>query len=276
MRRTLSLCLLCVSMASTPMSVFAMEVYFDLAADGAINASMDDTNRWRDVAVMEPTSLAGPALPSAGSGWGGSATLGFQFVEHCAFEIGVGFRRGLRSTYSNDNPADGVFQELSLSADVLRFTPALVFSSKVARWRPYARVGPMLAFAYMDWREDKQLRFAGGAQYKTTTEVDLNGPLLLGLHGAVGTTMRVDESLSFFVEVAYTGVAAAVAKAKITRYEVDGQDKLGTLARNEKDFVFVDQPSASKTYSNDSPREVVSKRFRLSSIGMRVGLRVDL
>ncbi len=275
MKRISSLWFLCVFLAWVPASADALEVYFDLGGGAAINSSLDDTNRWRDVITMEPSSIAGPALPSAGSGWGGSASLGFQIVEQCAFEIGVGFRRGVNSTYSNTEPADGVFRELRLSADILRFTPALVFSSKVADWRPYARVGPMLAFAYMRWQEDKQLRFAGGTQYQTAIGIDLSGPMQVGVHGAVGTTLRIDESLSLFVEVAYTGVSAVADEAKVTLYEVDGQDKLGTLAKNEKDFVFVVQRSSSKP-SYDAPRELVSKRLQLSAIGLRVGLRVDL
>ena len=57
MKRTSSVGLLCVVLAIAPAPADALEVYFDVAADAALNASQDSANRWHDVVLMEASSI---------------------------------------------------------------------------------------------------------------------------------------------------------------------------------------------------------------------------
>ena len=143
---------------------------------------------------------------------------------------------------------------------------------------PYFMIGPVLGKINFH-RELNRSVEENGIKLTEHRHTKFNGGISVGLRGAIGVNVRLNPKLSFFSEIIFTGMNYYPKRSEITRYVINGENKISSLSGNVRKTIFVKKVSNDTNETDDSPHTPnKSVRFpiAMSSLATTAGVRIDL
>ncbi len=208
---------------------------------------------------------------SLGKGFNAGVAFGHMFTPYVGAEIGISYLVGAK-TEASESQQNTYQADYSLSANMFRIVPAIVFSAGLEKFNPYARLGLVVgssSIKYSDAGNDD------GGNFTNTQK--LNGGLSMGFNGSVGASFSLNDKMSLFGELNMVSLSYAPEKSKLTEATRDGVDQLPNYPTSYKEIEFVD--SYSYDYRTPPPDTEPSKQlkqyFSYGSIGVNFGLKVS-
>ncbi len=198
---------------------------------------------------------------SLGEGAKFGVSGGYMFTNHFGAELGVSYWLGkkIESTYTSSTSNN----TYDVSGAGFVAVPLLVFLSNLKPVNPYGKFGLIVGF--LKSKQETSLRISGVSSEYTFEET--GGPAI-GFAGALGVIVPTGGAVDFFVEVALHSLTYSPAKQEITKYTVNGQDRLSGLTHTSFDF--------RETVTSSDQYAYMAVRRPFSSIGFSAGVRVAL
>lgn len=255
---------------------------------------------------LKPTS-AKPLHRSYGRGFNFNISPGFNINKFVAVELDINYLAGTTSTTSkstiidaNTNHSTSYIAEARLKNGIFLSPNIIISAGGEGKVKPYTRfgaainVGGRIETAYIGkgtnmlsiWLDPIVMPWNGlspGTYTETrTTETKLNTSL--GFVGAVGVTLSINNKVSFYSELVSNNISVFNKSAEITNYELktDGgvTRKLRDLTTYQRETIYLKELTASsnsdalETPNQDQAREDSRSKFNLSSIGLRIGVKI--
>ncbi|NOX47179.1 MAG: outer membrane beta-barrel protein [Chlorobi bacterium] len=215
---------------------------------------------------------------SLGEGFNFGGVFGYMFNKHIGYEIGVSYLLGntiesARESTTKIIEADGSITTStgittnSLSSNMLRFTPSIVFTPGFEGIDPYVKFGMIIGIGSV------KSEFAGD-QFNSIQKSKFNGGAAIGLTGAIGANFPVNDKMVFFGEINMVNMSYAPTKGEITEAIVNGKD---VLSDSDKEIEFVDKVYPSSEYTPDSgPNQELKTKYPFGSVGINIGLKLSI
>lgn len=222
---------------------------------------------------------------SYGAGLTLSGSFGYRFSQHVGIELGLAYLQGKKinttSTYS-DTQSDvlknaGSESETSFSKGVF-FTPSLKFIASERKLTPYMLIGPVVGKVKFNREMNRTLEEDGlqSSEYRYTK---YSGGLSLGIRGGVGVTLKVNSKVSLFSEVIFTGMNYYPKQSEISRYTINGEEKLSTLTTHVRETIYQKKVVFNSNEVDDAinyPGKSVRFPVAMSSITTSAGVYINL
>lgn len=216
---------------------------------------------------------------SFGKGIQPGIIIGYMFNKNIGAELGVSYLLGGKIE-SKDEYHDFIgteIRETMLKGTMLRFTPALKMTVGDGNVKPYMRAGLVigaLGKIKVTETETETGEYASGNEER---EYEYKGGISLGFSGALGADFMLSDNIGLFAELGVITQSWAPKKGELTKYEVDGVDKLGEMDTYDKEIEFVDSYSESSgSVDENSPMKRLKMYFPFSSFSINVGIRIAL
>lgn len=222
---------------------------------------------------------------SYASGWTVGAAFGYKLSEHIGLDLGLNYILGkeyIVSTTDTDIQLDVVKSSSRESetsqCKAVSFTPTLKFVTTPRIFTPYFLVGPVFSKINFSRESDHTLEKDGikSSEYRYTK---FSGGISIGLRGAIGAQIILNSKLSLFSEIIFTGMNYYPKKSEITRYIVNGEDKLNTLTGNVRKTIYVEKVVNDSSDADDlinTPGKSVRFPIGVSSLSANIGIIIDL
>lgn len=212
------------------------------------------------------------AKGSLGKGTQFGAAFGHMFTPFIGAELGISYLLGGKSEATEQFNAN-YKANYSVSSNMIRFIPAIIFSGGLGKINPYARLGLVVGSASIKYSD-----FGRGYDQDFTNKQKLSGGLSLGFNGSVGADFKLSDNLSLFGELNVISQSYAPKKAVITEAIRDGFDELSNYSVSEKETEFVDSYTSQvqNPQPDSEPSKELKKYFSYGSVGINVGLRISL
>ncbi len=198
---------------------------------------------------------------SLGEGGKFGVSVGYMFNPNLAIEFGFSYWLGKSFESTNRDPDITSWDKWSASGFVA--VPSVVVSTDLKPVNPYARFG--LIVGILRPVEEQHVDHPNEHLEATFKE---SGNVAVGWAGALGIVIPTGGSVDFFTEVVAHALSYSPGQSEITRYVVDGVDRLPTLANKTIDY------EESYTTGGEPTRLAVRRAF--SSVGILVGIRLKL
>jgi opacity protein-like surface antigen len=216
---------------------------------------------------------------SLGKGLQAGAIIGYMFNPNVGAELGISYLFGgkieSKSEYQNDDYSN--MYESTLSAKMLRFTPALKMTAGKGNVKPYLKTGLVVGVAGKIKSESKSTSTGEYNEGTTESEAEGTGGISIGFAGALGADFMFTDNIGIFAEMGIITQSWAPKKGEITKYTVDGEDHLDDMTTHDKEVEFVDSYSyTSGDYDENSPDQELKTYFPFSSVGVNVGIKITL
>jgi hypothetical protein len=234
--------------------------------------------------IPRTTNVSKIVKGSYGAGWNASGAFGYKLSEHIGLELGISYLAGKEySTQSSftDRSLDVLRSssqetETSKSRAIL-FTPAIKFLTQKREFTPYFLIGPVLGKINYHRSLERSTEEAGSvnSEFRNTR---FRGGISLGLRGAVGATIVLNKKISLFSEITFIGMNYYPEEGEITRYTINGEDKLSTLTGNVRKTIYADkiENDSRETTIENSPGKSLRFPVAMSSVSGNVGVVVNL
>lgn len=216
---------------------------------------------------------------SFGKGLQAGAIIGYMFNPNVGAELGISYLFGGKIESKDDYHSEyySSTNEATLSAKMLRFTPALKITVGNGNVKPYMRTGLVIGAAGKIKRVYKSTSTGDFDTEKEEGEMELTGGISLGFAGALGADFKLSESIGIFAEMGIITQSWAPKKGEITKYNVNGLDQLDDMTTYDKEIEFVDSYTYnSETVDEDSPDQTLKMYFPFSSIGVNAGIKITI
>lgn len=218
---------------------------------------------------------------AAQSGFLQSLSPGLQARLRVSYHLSPYFGLDLTMAYGMGLPRLGqiardgqALAQTQVRASRWLLTPGLFLSLGDRRFSPYLRVGGVLPGCYqIDLIVHE--RYDQGERWQ---QMVMEAQVLPGWNGTLGMTYRLARWLSLYYEVEYLAQRARLTESRLLRYEIDGVDRLPSLARFQTDGTFV--PSSQipanvpgqQHFDPDYPLELSTAPHVIRAIGLNLGL----
>jgi len=258
--------------------------------------TIDHWNGTHNYEYIYESSIKNSRIKGAGSfgkGFRFGATVGYMFTENIGAELGFDYLMGNKFTtgtskYSNTsiyNFIDSIMNDVNTthtsgslkskgSGNMLRFIPALRITAGKGAIKPYLRLGLVVSVAnkLKITSEDSE---TDNSNVTTVSihEFKYSGGISLGFAGALGANYKISDHMGVFAEFGIITQSWAPKKGLLTKYTIDGVDKLPGMSDENKETEFVN--SYSYTSTNDvssESRKSIKTHYPFSSIGLNVGV----
>lgn len=232
------------------------------------------------------TSSKDEVRASYGSGLTIAGAFDYKLSENISIELGlhyvVGKKYSTTSSYTDTQfhtlKSATVETETSQSKAIL-FTPAIRFITAQRMLTPYFLFGP--AFGKINFYKDLgRVIQENSTTSSQDTYTKFKGGISLGLRAGVGMTYVLTSSLSFFTEVVFLGMNYYPGESEITRYVINGEDRLNSLTDNVRKTVYVKRVTSDtreaadgSTAPHQSPRFPIAMSSLTTSAGILVKLQ---
>jgi hypothetical protein len=216
---------------------------------------------------------------SFGKGMQVGAIVGFMFNLHIGAELGTSYLLGgnIENKYEWNNDTSSSIYEYTMSAKMLRFTPALKMTIGNGNIKPYMRTGLVMGVAGKIIHTGKTTNtdIFGTETYEI--EKELTNGISLGFAGALGVDFMLSDNISLFAEMSIITQSWAPEKEEWTKYTIDGEDHLDDLTTRIKEIEYVDSYSYDSGPINENlPRQELKIYYPFSSVGINAGVRITL
>jgi opacity protein-like surface antigen len=248
---------------------------------------------------------------SYGQGMNFTLGLGYMINPYIGFDMGINYQQSskMKSVETHDiilnNPpfvniklGQPITATISTSAYTLSLMPSIVVAAALPNWKayPYARLGltlPVFGALFHDLDIvvpdslfDKNPGFdelLGKEPYyigrKTDVRLETHGTISLGFNGAVGVAYKPLPFLNVFAEVNAQYLTVRAKDTKITKYDIDGVDKLEERGKYRTEFVYSDKLNTESNnadfnpnYDRTKPKDDLRKNAPFHYFGFNVGV----
>jgi outer membrane protein W len=216
---------------------------------------------------------------SLGKGIQAGAIIGYMFNPNIGAELGISYLFGgkieSKSEYQSGDYSN--MSEATLSAKMLRFTPALKMTAGKGNVKPYLKTGLVVGVAGKLKSESNYTSTGELNEGTTEREGEAKGGISIGFAGALGADFMFTDNIGIFAEMGIITQSWAPKKWELTKYTVDGEDHLDDMTIHEKEIEFVDSYThTSGDYDENSPDEELKTYLPFSSVGVNIGIKITL
>jgi len=222
---------------------------------------------------------------SYGAGLNLTGAFGYKLAENIGLELGITYSTGKEfTTVSNytDTRLDVLKSftqesETSKSRAIL-FTPMLKFVTHKRNFTPYFLIGPVLGKINFHRAMGRTTEDEGFITTESRN-TKFKGGISVGLRGAVGVSVVLNQKVSLFSEITFTGMNYYPKESEITRYTVNGEDRLHLLTPNIRKTMYVDKVETDSDNATDdltTPGNSVRFPVAMSSLSANVGVLINL
>lgn len=216
---------------------------------------------------------------SFGKGLQAGAIFGYMFNPNIGAELGISYLFGgkIESKDEDHYQGESSMYENTRSAKMLRFTPALKMTVGNGDIKPYMRSGLVIGTAGKIKSVGKDTFTGEFNNGVTEREMELTGGISLGFAGALGADFMLSDKIGLFTELGVITQSWAPKKGEVTRYTVDGVDRMNDLKTREKEFEFVESYTVNyPTVDENSPTQTLKMYQPFSSFSLNAGVRIAL
>ena len=210
---------------------------------------------------------------SLGQGFNIGGAAGYMFNKHIGAEIGITYLWG--KTFNAEKHTEMSNKKYTLSSNMLRFLPSIVLQAGFEKFNPYAKFGVVFGIGNVIYTyEDYYI--------PQTAETKYYGGMAFGINATIGTIFRFNDRFSLFGEINTINMSYGPAKSEITKATENGQDILPNLRVYDKeveyDDSYVKEPYDPNNPEPDynQPRQEMKFKIPFSSIGLNIGLKINL
>lgn len=230
---------------------------------------------------------------SLGKGTNFNLSAGYMFNDNFGVDVGFSYLFGgkTNSKYEYygrsvhydiyDNPIYYDYSEISensISSNMFRINPSLLFTFGSKTISPYAKFGLILGLGSITYEltnidEDDYYNLND----QNFVKLKMNGGIALGCNATLGLSYNIGETITIFSELNLISMSYAPKKGKIVEYTVNGKNELHDLTTSEKEFLFVGEFSYSSddNVSDYEPTKMLNYRYPFSSIGFNLGVKIN-
>ena len=200
---------------------------------------------------------------SYGNGIQAGGIFGYNFTENISGDIALSNLFGSNLTTNNQLFYNGNHQAYFTSnyksvnsGNVFRIIPSIKLTIGNGVFKPYAKFGIVIGLANKIVSEESVT--LQSADIKRTTEY--SGGSSFGFSSALGSTYKINETISVLCEIALIAQSYAPAESKVVRWTENGVDKLPSVTISDKQTQYVDNvpfpfdPLATRN-SDNQPRQ---------------------
>jgi hypothetical protein len=205
---------------------------------------------------------------SLGKGFVAEASYGYMFGKHIGAEMGISYLSGGKTeslftyeTGSNKN---------SVSARMFRFNPSIVITGNGEKFAPYGKMGIVAGFGNVSLEEKTD--FPANQEIRIT---EFRKGLAFGVSAGLGFISTISGPLSLVCELNMVNMSYAPEMSELTRYTRNGENQLELLTLSEKETQYYDLIRL-KEIDPDQPRPMLKQKLPFGSVGLKIGLRIDL
>jgi hypothetical protein len=259
------------------------------------NIGMNTKNiYWRD--VDPETGAYIPAIineykevkGSYSAGINASATVGYNITENIGAEISTTYINGKEyktSAIGQDIINDeGITVTNSSSrihksaASVILVSPSLRLTAPDGFLRPYLTAGPVLGFATLETEYDARSDYED--ENSEIRHERYSGGVSVGMRGALGVDIRLNDALALFSEVAFNSISYSPKEKELTKYVVNDVNRLPDLTERDRRTVFDKNYTTDTRVANyndpDKPAKASPVSFAMNNLMVNVGLKLVL
>ena len=222
-----------------------------------------------------------PGRPASHQLMSGSFGRGFNFGANYCYMINEVFGTELgcyylKSAILKSHETDmGNTYDNKVAANMFRIVPSFMITTDEeddpkGKLRTYVKFGVAIGFASII----DALTITSDSSMITNVETKYSGGTSVGVALAFGFKLKLSDKISFFTEISGIGQSYSPAKSEVTKYTVNGIDKLSSLTANDRETNYVD--SNLKPDVPGSPRQEAKQAYPFSSGGINVGIRFFL
>lgn len=252
-------------------NLFAQGPYINLNIGSGIGTSSQNLSWFYNETRQNNFTTREQVNVSFGKGINIGGAFGYMFNENIGLEMGISYLFGGK-TVSKDIYNNGT-TDYTISSNMLRFNPSLVIAAGFKNINPYAKFGFLIGTGSIiyDYNDNDN----GDVYFEKTKYSE---GLAFGLTSGVGILFGINDKLSFFGEINMTNLSYAPNRGEIIESSNNGVDQLPFMTTKEKQTDFVDSYTTEQgNPSPDSqPNKQLIEKYPFSSIGLNIGLRINL
>ena len=251
-------------------TVFAQGAYLDFNAGYGLSSSSQNLGDFYNSTEGANSFNAEQVDISLGKGINVGATFGYMFNKNMGAELGISYLFG-SETNAKHEYFDGT-TDYAISANMLRFSPAIIISAGREGLNPYAKFGLVMGTGSINYE------FKDDYGEVRTQNVKLNGGLAWGLTAGVGVLFNSNDRIALFGEIIMINMSYAPNKGEITEATLNGMDQLPDYSTNEREIEFVDSYSGNfnDPVLDSEPSRTLKEKFPFGSVGINFGMRINL
>lgn len=257
-----------------------------LSQDVGINSATTSTtilDPETNSAIQSTIDTRSRVRGSFAAGWNFNGAFTYKLSEYIGLELGISYITGKEYTTSSSysdirmtEMQNFSFEKETSKSRAILFTPSLKFMTQRRIFTPYFFVGPVLGKINFT-RDFESLRQQTGISETEDRTTKFSGGVSLGLRGAVGVSVEITKKLSVFSEVVFTGMNYYPKESEITRYDINGENKLNTLTAKIRKTVYLNEVNTDtgNTQEND-PNKSLRFPVSMSSLSTNMGVLIRL
>lgn len=264
-------------------SLFSVAAYsqFYINVGGGYNLGIANQSLLYNYESTNDIEKAENVKISLGKGLDFGLNLGYMFNSNlgidlqCTYLLGDEATGESKSTYTFYNTKYYDYEKISIKSQMIRVNPSIIIASGFEKLDPYAKFGVILGFGSITCSYLGEDYINDQLQNKEVQEWKLNGGMAFGLSSTLGLMYHISDLISVYGELNLVGMSYAPTKGVMTKYTVNGSDRLPNLTTDDKEIDFVDD--ITYDYNNPPSTAEPSKEFKkylpYSSIGLNIGVR---
>jgi opacity protein-like surface antigen len=199
---------------------------------------------------------------------------GYNLNKNIAAEINLNYLFGGKIDFSDATDSNTPTETETLKGRMFRIIPTIKVSGG-EKFKPYAKIGLVLGVGTKLIDESVSYNYIfNGTIDKIEETTEFDGGISFGFKGNAGIDFSISEKLGIFVEINFISQSWAPQKAEITRYELNGVNKLSSLDVRDKETEFVESydPNLNiETYESDKSLKIY---LPFSSWGFNAGIKL--
>jgi hypothetical protein len=225
---------------------------------------------------------------SFGKGLKFGIAIGTAISNTISFELVAGYSKGKSSEFvlHNNGKYDYYGQIYTVEftdkykyiSKSFQITPGLVLKRDIRKSTGYLKLGAIIGYTQITENFTSSLynsipsyypfeSWSHVMRYKWTPS--------LGFSSAIGFDYKLIDDVYAFAEIQYNSMYCAPKKAEITEYKYRDQDKLSSLAYNERNFEYVDAYTDADNNDPSASGKRLIQKYSFSNISIIAGLRID-
>lgn len=198
---------------------------------------------------------------------------GYRFSNNIAADVNFCYLIGSEIDFKDASNTSTPAETEILKGRTYRLIPAIKISSG-EKFKPYTKIGLVIGLGNKLIDESVRYNYlwSGGTDKIEETTV-FSGGISLGFKGSIGVDYSINDKLGLFAEVNFISQSWAPKKNTTTAYLVNGEDKLATLDKRDKETEFVDSYDPNATIQPNEANKSLKIYLPFSSWGINVGIK---
>jgi len=206
-----------------------------------------------------------------GTGFGFSASAGYQLFPHLGFEMGIGYFTGIKT-----NLFSSYYGSETNNGTIIQCVPSVVFASRLGHFHPYLKLGLILALPEV-YAETTEIDKYSPNQATTDSKFKYYNGLALGVQTVMGCTVPLSNSrFSIFAEVSFSNVGYFPERYQKYAQTVNGTDDLSKLTISDKQSIYKTKLSNTTTNPSDQPSYYLQTLIHFNTLAFNIGLKWNL